>query len=932
MNRLNYLFLLGIIPIWSFAQQIVINPAPEPTDGYDPEYLVSEILIEGDCAQVNNIISTNNAIDGGQTFDSFGYFEANGSDFPFDDGIVLATNDISTIPAGFIGGGAWPGDPDLAALSGQASNNATVIEFDFVPFVNEISFNYLMASQEYTGGFPCTYEDTFAFIMSGPYDADGNLIIDDFPVGTPGVFQNTNPYNLDGNPNTPDVLVDMGGLNIATLPGTNIPSTITNIHNLTTCGAGSPGEFAAAQFFDTNDPTSNAYNGQTLPLVASTPVIAGQIYKIKLAIGDSRDSAFNSAVFIEGESFSLGDIDLGEPITLEDPEALCTGEEIILETDLPENTPIVFEWYFGELGTNPTDLIVGEESPSLTITETGTYAVFAFIPSPDGQPVVCFNTGLTSVEFFDAPEAELADDLICADGTVTFDATPDNLDDLLLQDPDGVTYTWFLDGDEIAGETEAVLVAESPGLYEVEIGFNACDTLVSSTLTLVDYSVALGDDQSFCVAIDEEASFEIIPEFVNTEEEDVISYLWSTGAETPTLVVNESGTYTLTTTLNGCEETDEIEVEFLPIPDVNLEEVVICDGGVLGILDATPSNIDEINAIDPDAISYTWFQNGDVLIGETNAILEVSGSDFYSVEVNFFDCSTTSDAEVVIETYFVDLGDAPTPCIQEGESPEFTIVPTIVGLEGEDLEQLEYLWSTGEDTPTITVTESGTYSLTTTTVNGCDEVDEVSVQFIDAQIVFVADQVICFDEEALTIMSGYNFDNANEIIWEKPDGTLVQDQADLSLDWDIASGVSAAESEIVGLYTLTVVISGCEVSTTFEVDFRRQTATIATGDNGNIIESCVLPQGISPNEDGVNDCFDLSFLAMNPGIENLQIFNRYGRKIFESNNYVNEFCGQDDGGNNLVTGTYFYVLKLTEAGGGFDKVERGWVYINREQQ
>jgi gliding motility-associated-like protein len=149
---------------------------------------------------------------------------------------------------------------------------------------------------------------------------------------------------------------------------------------------------------------------------------------------------------------------------------------------------------------------------------------------------------------------------------------------------------------------------------------------------------------------------------------------------------------------------------------------------------------------------------------------------------------------------------------------------------------------------------------------------------------------------------------------------------------DIASGVSAAESEIVGLYTLTVVISGCEVSTTFEVDFRRQTATIATGDNGNIIESCVLPQGISPNEDGVNDCFDLSFLAMNPGIENLQIFNRYGRKIFESNNYVNEFCGQDDGGNNLVTGTYFYVLKLTEAGGGFDKVERGWVYINREQQ
>ena len=936
MNKLNYLILLGIIPIWTFAQQITINPAPAPGGGYTVDYLVNEVLIEGDCAQVDNITSPINSL-GNNSFNSFGYFERNGSSFPFDDGIVLASNDVDRIPDDLylfppFDVNTWGGDPDLAALNGQASNNATVIEFDFVPFVNEISFNYLMASQEYTGGFPCTFEDSFAFIISGPYDADGNLIIDTFPDGTPGVFQNANPYNTDANPNTPDEVIDMGGLNIATLPGTNIPATITNIHNLTTCTATQPGFFAAAQFFDQNNPASHDYNGQTVPLTASTPVIAGQIYKIKLAVADSRDSAYPSAVFIEGESFNLGDIDLGDPITLEDPEAQCTGLPIMIDTGLPDDTEIVFEWFRGDLGTNPTELIEGAEGPSYEATETGSYCVFAFIPNPTGGPVSCFNTGCINIEFFDEPEATLEDGLICQDGTAEIDATPDNIDTLLDQDPNGPAYTWFLDGAEIDGETEALLVADSPGVYEVEIEFNTCIVVLESTLSLVDYDMTLGEDVESCVSIDEEPSFEIIPEFTNIDEEDEddVSYEWSTGETTPTIVVETSGTYSLTTTFDGCEVTDEVEVLFLPIPDVNLENIAICDDSAI-TLDATPSNISEINDIDEEEISYTWFQNGEEIVGEENATLVVSEPDFYSVEVNFFSCSIVSDAEVFAENYFIDLGDAPLPCIQDGEAQEFTIVPEIVGVDQADLDMVQYEWSTGETTPTISVSESGTYSLTTT-LNGCEEFDEVVVQFVQAHQVMVPSEIICFDDANLSISSGYTFENADEIIWQRPDGSLVEDQSTLNLDWNLPAGPSVAENEIVGEYMLTVVISECSVSTTFDVDFRRQGPASSTENTGNIIESCTLPQGISPNGDGINDCFDLSFLAENPGIAKLQIFNRYGRKVFESTDYTNEFCGQDDGGNNLVTGTYFYVLELTEASSGFDRVEKGWVYINREQQ
>lgn len=935
MNKLNYLILLGMIPIWSFAQQISINPTPEPEDGYTAEYLVNEILIEGDCAQVDNITSPLNSSNT-LSFDSFGYFQANGSDFPFEDGIVLATNNITTIPNGPIGGGAWPGDDDLLALTPDPpfgdpdNNNATVLEFDFVPFVDEISFNYLMASNEYTGGFPCNYEDIFAFIISGPYDADGNLITDQFDPDTPGVFASAYPYNLDGNPNTPDEIIDLGGLNIATLPGTNILATVTNIHNLTTCGVGTSGEFAAAQFFDTNNPASNDYNGQTVPLTASTEVIPGQIYKIKLAIGDSRDTAFNSAVFIEGESFTLGDIDLGEPISLEDPEAQCEGTPILADTGLPNDSEIVFEWFKGDLGSNPTELIVGAEDPSYEITETGSYCVFAFIPNPTGEAVACFNTGCIDVEFFTEPiVSSFEDGLICADGTTELNATPDNLDTLLTQDPEGPTYTWFLEGEEIDGESEAVLTASSPGAYTVEVQFNSCLLVLEANLTQVEFGVALGDDQEFCVAVDEELSYEIVSELTDVEEDEV-SYLWSTGETTPNITVDESGVYDLTVTYQDCEITEEVEVVFLPIPDVNLEDIIVCEPGDVTI-DATPSNIDEINAIDQEAITYTWFLNEIEIADEENASIVVSEPGFYSVEVNFFSCSTTSEAELMIENYFVDLGEAPQPCVQEGETPEYTIVPELVGVDDEDL--VEYAWSTGETTPTITVSESGTYSVTTT-FNSCEEFDEIEINFVPAHQVVVSDmfEVTCFDEASVTIPSGYDFNNADEIIWETPNGTIVQDQSDLVLDWNVAAGTSVAESEIVGNYTLTVIIGNCEVSTPFEVDFRRQSPAGSSENIGNIIESCLLPQGISPNGDGVNDCFDLSFLAMDPGIDKLQIFNRYGRKVFESNDYENEFCGQDDGGNNLVTGTYFYVLNLSEAGGGFERVEKGWLYINREQQ
>ena len=85
---------------------------------------------------------------------------------------------------------------------------------------------------------------------------------------------------------------------------------------------------------------------------------------------------------------------------------------------------------------------------------------------------------------------------------------------------------------------------------------------------------------------------------------------------------------------------------------------------------------------------------------------------------------------------------------------------------------------------------------------------------------------------------------------------------------------------------------------------------------------CTIQKGISPNGDGLNDSFDLSSF----NVRKLQIFNRYGTKVYGRSNYSNEWSGQSDNGNELPTGTYYYVIEFNDS-----PSKTGWIYINREE-
>ncbi len=81
----------------------------------------------------------------------------------------------------------------------------------------------------------------------------------------------------------------------------------------------------------------------------------------------------------------------------------------------------------------------------------------------------------------------------------------------------------------------------------------------------------------------------------------------------------------------------------------------------------------------------------------------------------------------------------------------------------------------------------------------------------------------------------------------------------------------------------------------------------------------------SPNGDGTNDLLKINNLEDYPG-NSLQIFNRYGNKIFEAQGMTdgNTWDGTRNG-EQVPAGTYFYILDL----GDGSEIRKGWIQLIR---
>ena len=90
-----------------------------------------------------------------------------------------------------------------------------------------------------------------------------------------------------------------------------------------------------------------------------------------------------------------------------------------------------------------------------------------------------------------------------------------------------------------------------------------------------------------------------------------------------------------------------------------------------------------------------------------------------------------------------------------------------------------------------------------------------------------------------------------------------------------------------------------------------------------------IPEGYSPNGDGINDFFIIRGIENYPALS-IVIFNRWGNKVFEANPYRNTWDGRSMfglrvGGEELPVSTYFFLIDL----GDGSKIIKGTVYLNR---
>jgi gliding motility-associated-like protein len=434
-----YSFTANELSNLSFDICVFTIPPSISTDTtlYSVEELVTDVLIDSECNQASNITFSTGTNFG--STNGIGYFESNGSSWPFENGLIMTSGDVANAvgpESGVISDGDfnWPGDGDLEAfidgLNAGDTNNASIIEFDFVPVSNNMSFDFIFAAEEY-GTFQCTFTDAFAFLLT---DSSGNTT------------------------------------NLAIVPGTNDPISVLTVRDdQYNDGCESVNEEWFANYYGPGGlpPLTSPTNfiGHTQVMTAQSEVTPNELYNIKLVVADDGDTLYDSAVFIDGGSFDIGQLDLGEDILISSGNALCEGQEIILDAGaLPNNSTI--EWFMDG------SLIEGESEVTLSVTETGFYSATITVDNTD-----CTYGDEILVEFFQSPIVVPVEDNItkCANEEYTLVVNVENSEQL-----NSLTYIWTLDGID--------LQTGSDNSYLLD------DTLEESG----EFTVTVFDDVTYC--------------------------------------------------------------------------------------------------------------------------------------------------------------------------------------------------------------------------------------------------------------------------------------------------------------------------------------------------------------------------------------------------------------------------------------------------
>ena len=333
--------LLSIVCAGKLHAQLIVTDASE-LDGWTADSLVRNILLDNGVTISNaRFNGSNRVID----CNSIGIFETGNTptNLGMESGLILASGGVNVaVGPNNDEGFSVPTtcgsyyDNDLASIASDTPFDVAVLEFDFVPWDNTLSFSFVFGSEEYMEYVGLGYNDVFGFFVEGINPAGGY-------------------YDHQ---------------NMALIPGTTEVVSIDNVnlnHN-------------SAYYIDNTNGRSIQFDGFTTVIEVSFDVVPMSNYHIKLAMCDVVDDMYDSGVFLEAHSFTTN---LSYSMTIDDwiyteiPENhyFCSNQAVEFNTVTDWSYDDV-TWYFGD-GTSAQG-----EQVTHTYTTDGFYTVTNVLHNP----------------------------------------------------------------------------------------------------------------------------------------------------------------------------------------------------------------------------------------------------------------------------------------------------------------------------------------------------------------------------------------------------------------------------------------------------------------------------------------------------------------------------------------------------------------------
>ena len=930
-----------------------------------PSALVQNVLL-GNGVAVSNV--TFNGAPGNVLNDQIGDFDGTASNIGLGQGVLICTGAVQ-VALGPNNSDSWSEpvgtpvfspDPDLEQIVGAGlTNDDAVLEFDFVPSGDSVSFRFVFASEEYTEFVCSDYNDVFGFFISGP--------------GFTGPFQN-------------------GAENIALIPGTTVPIAINTLNNgvagingtPATCDAAYVGWTTTSGYFvdNANGPTVQ-FDGFTVPMIASAEVQCGETYHIKIAIADVFDDIYDSGVFLEGGSFtssSLVSASLYAGGLLNNTlyEGCATGElELQRYGDL--SIPDTVQLIVTGTAVNGVDL-----QPALP-----SQVIF-----PAGDSVVTFVlTAPLDPDALETVDLEIINDNICngnpLSSTFSFfidQAAPMTVD--LADVTIGCADTTTLVPAIVAGSTTYDILwstgATTPTLQVFPGTSTQYWVTVSDTCGIESVTDSAWVNIQNYAPIDLSITPDTLAGCLDTVDLQVVqltggdgdyTYTWSSGGlflgsgTTLAVPADPGGTFQLLVE-DGCGEQDSavVSVGVQSFPPITLS---ITPDTLAGCLDTVDVQVVQLSGGDGN-YSYAWTSAGVALGNGTSLSVPADPGGVFQLEVvDGCGASTQATVSVGLMSYppLSVSASADSTVLCAGDDVEMAVLAVSGGAGG-----YSYGWTSNgaalgnDSTQLVSVSDTTLYQVTVTDICGAQASDQVQLNipfYAPLSLVAGPDTLICPGDEVVLSAEpsggagGYSLwwpdvGSADPQIDVFPMQTTtflveVTDQCGVMTQEDVTVEVEDVSAGIDLGYGDEFEITAQSVSSPNTVDFLwdmgdgtlYQGANVAhayadledhlvqlvvVSDIGCLDTATVLvvppahlyiPNAFTPDGDGVNDVF----LPMGNDLFELElrIYDRWGELIFESGGGELAWNGELNG-TPVQNGVYIYQVRA--AGLRFGPVER----------